>query len=191
MPLPHFRTRLVSEALLMPPAVPMPCLFSGSAVPTPWQAISQTPKRRTTSSSRSGRTPTPTCPSSPRQRRNTLSSSHMRALVLESTGAPFTLTEVPRPTVARGQELVRIKASGVNPLDTKIRAGKAAHARVELPAILGMDMAGGGGGPVALQLAHALGAQVFATVSADKKKIVEGYGATAIDYRTMTVEAYV
>jgi NADPH2:quinone reductase len=202
----------------------------------------------------------------------------MRALVLESTGAPFTLTEVPRPTVARGQVLVRIKASGVNPLDTKIRAGQAAHARVELPAILGMDMAGvveavgpgvttfhpgdevygmvggigglqgtlaefmsvdadllaikaanlsmreaaalplvfitaweglvdraqvhaahevlihagaGGVGHVALQLAHALGAQVFATVSADKKKIVEGYGATAIDYRTMTVEAYV
>ena len=66
----------------------------------------------------------------------------MRALVLESPGAPFTLTEVPRPTAAPGQVLVRIKASGVNPLDTKIRAGQAAHARVELPAILGMDMAG-------------------------------------------------
>ena len=42
-----------------------------------------------------------------------------------------------------------------------------------------------------MQLAHALGAQVFATVSADKKKIAEGYGATAIDYRNTTVEAYV
>ena len=49
----------------------------------------------------------------------------------------------------------------------------------------------GGVGHVAVQLAHALGAQVFATVSADKKKIVEGYGATAIDYRTTKVEAYV
>ncbi len=202
----------------------------------------------------------------------------MRALVLESPGAPFMLTEVPRPTAAPGQVLVRIKASGVNPLDTKIRAGQAAHARVELPAILGMDMAGvveavgpgvttfhpgdevygmvggigglqgtlaefvavdadllaikaanlsmreaaalplvfitaweglvdraqvqpaqkvlihagaGGVGHVAVQIAHALGAQVFATVSADKKKIVEAYGATAIDYRTTKVEAYV
>jgi NADPH2:quinone reductase len=202
----------------------------------------------------------------------------MRALILESPGAPFTLTEVPRPTAAPGHVLVRIKASGVNPLDTKVRAGQAAHARVELPAILGMDMAGiveavgpgvttfhpgdevygmvggigglqgtlaefvtvdadllaikaanlsmreaaalplviitaweglvdraqvqaaqkvlihagaGGVGHVAVQLAHALGAQVFATVSADKKKIVEAYGATAIDYRTTKVETYV
>src|SRR5580698_2842818 len=202
----------------------------------------------------------------------------MRAQVLQRPDDPFTLTGLPLPTVSAGQVLVRIKASGVNPLDTKIRAGGAAHARVALPAILGMDMAGvveavspqvatfhpgdevygmvgglgglqgtlaefmsvdadllaikaanlsmreaaalplvfitaweglvdraqvhaahevlihagaGGVGHVALQLAHALGAQVFATVSADKKKIVEGYGATAIDYRTMTVEAYV
>jgi NADPH:quinone reductase-like Zn-dependent oxidoreductase len=32
--------------------------------------------------------------------------------------------------------------SGVNPLDTKILAGQAAHARHPLPAILGMDLAG-------------------------------------------------
>ena len=38
--------------------------------------------------------------------------------------------------------LVRISASAVNPLDTKIRAGKAAHARQPLPAVLGLDMAG-------------------------------------------------
>ncbi len=202
----------------------------------------------------------------------------MRALVLQRPGDPFTLTEVPLPALSPGQVLVRIKASGVNPLDTKVRAGLAAHARVELPAILGMDLAGvveavgpgvttfhpgdevygmvggigglqgtlaefaavdadllaikaanlsmreaaalplvfitaweglvdhaqvrseqkvlvhagaGGVGHVAVQLAHALGAQVFATVSADKKKIAEGYGATAIDYRSTTVEAYV
>ena len=41
-----------------------------------------------------------------------------------------------------GQVLVRIAASGVNPLDTKIRAGRAAHTRHPLPAMLGMDMAG-------------------------------------------------
>jgi NADPH:quinone reductase-like Zn-dependent oxidoreductase len=38
--------------------------------------------------------------------------------------------------------LVRIHASGVNPLDTKIRAGKAEHAKQPLPAVLGLDMAG-------------------------------------------------
>jgi NADPH:quinone reductase-like Zn-dependent oxidoreductase len=38
--------------------------------------------------------------------------------------------------------LVRIQASGINPLDTKIRAGAAPHARHPLPAILGIDLAG-------------------------------------------------
>jgi NADPH:quinone reductase-like Zn-dependent oxidoreductase len=38
--------------------------------------------------------------------------------------------------------LVRIAASGVNPLDTKIGAGVAAHARHPFPAILGIDLAG-------------------------------------------------
>jgi NADPH:quinone reductase len=202
----------------------------------------------------------------------------MRAQVLQRPNDPFILTELPLPTLSAGQVLVRIKASGVNPLDTKIRAGAAAHARVKLPAILGTDMAGvveavspqvttfhpgdevygmvggigglqgtlaefiaadadllaikpanlsmretaalplvfitaweglmdraqvhagqnvlihagaGGVGHVAVQLAHASGAQVFATVSEKKSKIVESYGATAIDYRTTTVEAYV
>jgi hypothetical protein len=48
----------------------------------------------------------------------------MHALVLERPGDPFKLTEVPLPTAAAGQVLVRIKASGVNPLDTKILAVK-------------------------------------------------------------------
>jgi NADPH:quinone reductase len=202
----------------------------------------------------------------------------MRALVLQHPNHPFTPTEVPIPTPSTGQVLVRIRASGVNPLDTKIRAGNAAHARVALPAILGMDMAGvveavgpgvttfhagdevygmvggiaglqgtlaefiaadadllaikpanlsmreaaalplvfitaweglvdraqvqagqnvlihagaGGVGHVAVQLAHAMGAQVFATVSTEKRKIVESYGATAIDYRATMVDEYV
>nr|WP_257031027.1 zinc-dependent alcohol dehydrogenase family protein [Edaphobacter lichenicola] len=38
--------------------------------------------------------------------------------------------------------MVRVHASGVNPLDTKVRAGKAAHAKQPLPAVLGLDMAG-------------------------------------------------
>ncbi len=66
----------------------------------------------------------------------------MKALILENYGAPFRLVDVARPEPAAGQVLVRIHASGVNPLDTKIRAGQAAHARHPLPAILGMDLAG-------------------------------------------------
>jgi NADPH:quinone reductase-like Zn-dependent oxidoreductase len=49
----------------------------------------------------------------------------------------------------------------------------------------------GGVGHVALQIALALGAKVFATVSRDKMKIVEGYGATAINYQEQPVESYV
>ncbi|HEY4374180.1 MAG TPA: zinc-dependent alcohol dehydrogenase family protein [Burkholderiales bacterium] len=66
----------------------------------------------------------------------------MQALVVESAGGPFVRATLPRPVPAAGEVLVRIHASGVNPLDTKIRAGAAAHARHPLPAILGIDMAG-------------------------------------------------
>jgi NADPH:quinone reductase len=66
----------------------------------------------------------------------------MRALVLEEFGAPLELRSVSRPVPQPGEVLVRIAASGVNPLDTKIRAGAAQHARVRVPAILGMDLAG-------------------------------------------------
>jgi NADPH:quinone reductase len=202
----------------------------------------------------------------------------MRAAVLEEYNSPFRLIEVARPKPAAGQVLVRIKASGVNPLDTKIRSGNGAHAKQPLPAILGMDMTGvveelgaevsgfsvgdevygltggvgglqgslaefaavdvdliakkpvnltmhqaaaiplsfitaweglvdranvhaaqrvlihagaGGVGHVAVQLAVARGAQVFATVSPEKKVVVESYGAVPIDYRSTSVEQYV
>jgi NADPH:quinone reductase-like Zn-dependent oxidoreductase len=49
----------------------------------------------------------------------------------------------------------------------------------------------GGVGHVAIQIARAFGAQVSATVSQDKAKIAQGYGAVAIDYRTKNVESYV
>ncbi|MCM2398307.1 zinc-dependent alcohol dehydrogenase family protein [Rhizobium sp. S95] len=68
--------------------------------------------------------------------------TNMKALVLETYGAPFRLSHIARPVAGEGQVLVRIKASGVNPLDTKIRAGNGAHARQSLPAILGIDLAG-------------------------------------------------
>lgn len=69
-------------------------------------------------------------------------SSDMRAVVLEKFGAPLVLTEIEKPVPGPGQVLVRVGVSGVNPLDTKIRAGKATHARTQPPAVLGLDLAG-------------------------------------------------
>jgi len=206
----------------------------------------------------------------------------MRAYVVERPEADFTLVDLPRPVPATGQVLVRVHASGVNPLDTKIRAGKAGHAKQPLPAVLGLDMAGvveeigggvtafrpgdevygmvggvgglqgtlaefvlanadlialkpkslsmreaaalplititawegivdragiragvhagqkvlvhagaGGVGHVAVQLAKAFGAEVFATVSAEKRSVAEEFGATPIDYRALSTEQYV
>ena len=202
----------------------------------------------------------------------------MRAYVVEHPEAPFRQRDIPRPTPSAGQVLVRIHASGVNPLDIKIRAGKAPHAQQPLPAVLGMDMAGiveelgpgvtslhpgdevygmvggvgglrgtladyvvasadllalkpkslsmreaaalplititawegivdrakvhagqqvlihagaGGVGHIALQLAIAFGAEVFATVSPAKQHLVEQFGATPIDYQSLSTEQYV
>lgn len=66
----------------------------------------------------------------------------MKAMVLEAATQPLSLREIARPVPSAGQVLVRIHASGVNPLDLKIAAGKAEHARMPLPAVLGIDMAG-------------------------------------------------
>jgi NADPH:quinone reductase len=202
----------------------------------------------------------------------------VQAYLVEGPGGEFRRVELPRPVPGINQVLVRISASGVNPLDTKIRAGKAAHAKQPLPAVLGLDMAGtveevgpgviafraadevygmvggvgglqgtlaefisvdadllahkpknlsmrqsaalplstitaweglvdrarvranqkvlihagaGGVGHIAVQVARAFGAGVFATVSPDKKNIVEDFGAIPIDYRSVTVEDYV
>ena len=201
-----------------------------------------------------------------------------RTWVVETQGGPFIEHQMPCAAPKPGEVLVRIAASGVNPLDTKIRAGKAEHARQPLPAVLGLDLAGtveevgagvsrfkagdqvygmaggvaglqgtlaefvaadarllahkpmnlsmqeaaalplsaitaweglvdragvhagqkvlihagaGGVGHLAVQVARAFGAEVFATVSTSKSRIVEGYGATPIDYRASTVEEYV
>jgi len=202
----------------------------------------------------------------------------MRAYIVNEPNGPFLAIDIPRPVPAAGEVLVKVHASGVNPLDIKIRAAKAPHAQQALPAVLGIDMAGvieevgeyvtsfrvgdevygmvggvgghqgtlaeyisvdanllavkpttlsmleaaalplsvitaweglvdraqvhagqkvlihagaGGVGHVAVQIAVALGAEVFATVSPSKFDIVRGFGATPIDYTTQTVEQYV
>jgi NADPH2:quinone reductase len=202
----------------------------------------------------------------------------MNAMVLEQIQMPLVLRELPIPALKNGQVLVKIVASGLNPLDLKIQDGKAAHAQVTTPAVLGMDMAGiiveiasdvtnfnlgdevyglvggignnqgtlaeyivvdsdhlalkaknismkqaaamplvlitaweglvdranvskgqkvlihggsGGVGHMAVQIAKAFGAEVYATDSGRGLKYIESLGATAIDYTTMQPEEYV
>jgi len=202
----------------------------------------------------------------------------MKAAVVREAAGPFELVERPLPPVPAGHVLVRVHASGLNPLDAKIRAGAAAHAKQPLPAVLGLDLAGvvvrlgedvtrfavgdevyglaggvgglqgtlahyvavdvellaskprnlsmreaaalplaaitaweglvdrartrpgqrvlvhggaGGVGHVAVQLARALGAEVFATASPAQLGAVRGIGATPIDYTSATPADYV
>jgi NADPH:quinone reductase len=201
----------------------------------------------------------------------------MKALILDKYEHPYRLDEVPTPIAGKGQVLVAVKASAVNPLDGKIKAGKAAHAEPRLPAILGIDMAGvveaigegvsgfatgdavygmtggiagipgslaeyqaadarliavkprglsfreaaalplgiitaweglvdrakvgpgktvlihggaGGVGHLAVQLAVAQGADVYATVRPERNGLIEGYGATPIDHTSLSAAEY-
>jgi NADPH2:quinone reductase len=54
----------------------------------------------------------------------------MRALVLHEFGGSLVLTQTNTPDPGPGQMLVAVRASGVKPLDLKIKAGQAAHAKV-------------------------------------------------------------
>ena len=66
----------------------------------------------------------------------------MKALVLKAFNTPYELQELNKPIAGKGQVLVKVKASAINPLDLKIKSGQAAHAQIQLPAILGVDLAG-------------------------------------------------
>lgn len=66
----------------------------------------------------------------------------MLAAMADCANGPFHVRPVARPAAGPGEVLVRVHASGTNPLDTKIHAGQAAHARRALPTVLGMDLAG-------------------------------------------------
>lgn len=70
------------------------------------------------------------------------SNNTMKAMVLENYGEAFKLKELPVPVPGKGQVLVKIMASGINPLDTKIKRGEGKHAKQQAPAILGLDLAG-------------------------------------------------
>jgi len=68
----------------------------------------------------------------------------LKAQVIHSFGDPsvFQIEEVPVPTVIPGHVLIEVKASSVNPIDTKIRSGFVPAVSPAFPAILHGDVAG-------------------------------------------------
>ncbi|NLY78510.1 MAG: zinc-dependent alcohol dehydrogenase family protein [Lysinibacillus sp.] len=67
----------------------------------------------------------------------------MKAQIIVSFGKPevFQLKEIPKPEIIPGHVLIQVKATSVNPIDTKVRAG-VVQAAPEFPAILHGDVAG-------------------------------------------------
>jgi NADPH:quinone reductase len=67
----------------------------------------------------------------------------MNAIVVREFGPPevMKVDDLPLPTAAGTQVLVRVKAAGVNPVDTYLRSGNHAHAP-QLPYTPGKDAAG-------------------------------------------------
>ena len=66
----------------------------------------------------------------------------MKALFTNTYESDFVTTEIAKPNPKKGEVLVKIQASGVNPIDNKIRLGLSPYASPVLPAILGTDLAG-------------------------------------------------
>lgn len=69
----------------------------------------------------------------------------MKAVVLHEYGGPdkLKLEDVPDPVAGKGEVLVQVTASSVNPIDYKVRSGAAKQwFPLEFPAILGRDVSG-------------------------------------------------
>ncbi len=68
----------------------------------------------------------------------------MKAILMTKAGTPdvLTLSDVPQPTIKTPTEiLVKLKAAGINPIDTKLRKRGTFYPN-EMPAILGCDGSG-------------------------------------------------
>ncbi len=69
----------------------------------------------------------------------------MQAAVLYEFGSAGNLqiTGIDKPIANSNQVLIKVMAAGINPVDTKIRAGTSGISkRIQLPAILGWDLSG-------------------------------------------------
>lgn len=68
----------------------------------------------------------------------------MKAQVIKEFGDAdiFQLTEIAKPNVSYGHVLIHVKATSVNPIDTKVRSGAVPAAAPSLPAVIHGDVAG-------------------------------------------------
>jgi NADPH2:quinone reductase len=68
----------------------------------------------------------------------------MKAMVIREFGGPevFELADVPQPEVQPGYVLVKVAASTINPIETKIRSGLVPAITPAFPAILNADFSG-------------------------------------------------
>jgi len=68
----------------------------------------------------------------------------MKVMTISGFGGPevFSMHEFPEPQVGPGQVVIDVRASSVNPIDLKIRAGMVPPATPEFPATLHADVAG-------------------------------------------------
>jgi NADPH:quinone reductase-like Zn-dependent oxidoreductase len=69
----------------------------------------------------------------------------MKAAIIDKFGDADVLeiTEVDKPEINDNQVLIKVKATGINPVDTKVRAGTSGISKqIKLPAILGWDVSG-------------------------------------------------
>jgi NADPH:quinone reductase len=69
----------------------------------------------------------------------------MRAAVLNDTGKPLSVEEVPEPEAGEGQSVLEIKAAGINFADVLIKNGLYPQPP-DLPAVMGNEVAGEIGG---------------------------------------------
>ncbi len=65
-------------------------------------------------------------------------------MVINKFGDPsvFEIAEVPKPEVIPGHVVIQVKATSVNPIDTKVRSGFVPAVAPEFPAVLHGDVAG-------------------------------------------------
>jgi NADPH:quinone reductase-like Zn-dependent oxidoreductase len=69
----------------------------------------------------------------------------MKAATIERFGSPEVLQieELAIPSPTENEVLIKVMAAGLNPVDTKVRAGTSGMSRrIQLPAILGWDVSG-------------------------------------------------
>ncbi|MGN6195458.1 MAG: NADP-dependent oxidoreductase [Ginsengibacter sp.] len=69
----------------------------------------------------------------------------MKAAIINEFGPPEVLQikEIEKPAANQEQVLIKIKSIGINPVDTKVRAGTSGVSKkISLPAILGWDFSG-------------------------------------------------